>query len=382
MRKIRVLHISPDSIIHGTERHILSLVEYSNRELVENFVVTPENGAMNTELNRLKIKNFTAGRKHGYKSKLSGVLGNDSRNLFRLLREGNYDIVHSHLNSFGGFIGKLAGVKYAVHTRHGVFWSEEDLNNISAPDKYFQRFKSKIFDRTVAIGNYEKKTLIEKFKYPEEKIVKTINGVSIEKILRKTNPGNSKAGLFGTEDLIIGSTGRLERQKGFGYLIEAGELIKDKLEGVKFFIIGSGKEKEKLESHIKSCGLEDIFLILDYKENIIDYVNYFDIMVSTSLWEGLSYSVQEAMALGKPVISFTSANVSGVKELVEDGVTGFLVDYKNPEKLSGKILELIKDKNLRMKMGKASRERINKFFPEWQTAKDMDKLYLDLMISN
>ena len=382
MKKIKVLHISPDSVIHGTERHILALVEYSNRDIVENTVVTPRKGVMNDELDRLNVKNFIAGRKHGYKGKFRGVLSNDSRSLFRLIKEGGYDIVHTHLNSFGGFIGKLAGTKYAVHTRHGVFWSEEELEHISAPDKFFQLFKSKVFDRTVAIGNYEKQTLIEKFKYPESKIIRTINGVNIDKILSGTNSAKSKLDIFGTNDIIAGSTGRLERQKGFHFIIEAANILKNKTPRLKFFIIGSGKEKENLEKLIDEYGLRDKVFLYDYKQNILDYVKCFDMMLSTSLWEGLSYSVQEAMALGKPVISFTAPHVSGVKEIIEDGVSGFLVDYKDSNALAGKIYELFSNDELRINFGKAAQEKIRNCFPEWQTAKDMDKLYIELMISN
>lgn len=382
MKKIKVLHISPDCVIHGTERHILALVEYSDREIVDNTVVTPQKGAMNDELDRLSVKNFTAGRKHGYKGKFSGVLSNDSRSLFRLIKEGGYDIVHTHLNSFGGFIGKLAGTKYAVHTRHGVFWSEEELEGISKPDKYFQLFKAKVFDRTVAIGNYEKQTLIEKFKYPENKIFKTINGVNVDKIKSRTNSAKRKHEMFGTNDIIAGTTGRLERQKGFHFIIEAAKILKDKTPELKFFIIGSGKEKQNLEDLINDYDLKDKVFIFDYKQNVLDYINCFDFMLSTSLWEGLSYSVQEAMALGKPVISFTSSHVSGVKEIIEDGVSGYLVDYKNTEALAGKIYELYSDENLRINFGKAAQDKIKNCFPEWQTARDMDKLYIELMISN
>lgn len=382
MNKIKVLHISPDSVIHGTERHILALVEYSNRDIIENSVVTPQKGAMNDELDRLNVNNYTAGRKHGYKGKFSGVLSNDTRNLFRLIKNGGYDIVHTHLNSFGGFVGKLAGTKYAVHTRHGVFWSEDELEKISNADKYFQLFKSKVFDRTVAIGNYEKQTLIKKFNYPEDKITKTINGVSVDKIISKTDLSKSKKELFGTDGIIAGATGRLERQKGFHFILEAARILKDKTTGLKFVIIGSGKEKENLEKLKIEYGLSDKVIIIDYKESILDYVNCFDIMLSTSLWEGLSYSVQEAMALAKPVISFTSPNVSGVKEIIEDGVTGYLIDYKDSSALANKIILLYEDNEVRKKFGSAAREKIKSSFPEWRTAKDMDKLYIELMISD
>ncbi|MBK9334922.1 MAG: glycosyltransferase [Ignavibacteria bacterium] len=88
-----------------------------------------------------------------------------------MLRKEKFDIVHSHLNSFGGIVGKLAGAPAVVHTRHGVFWSEEELENISVKDKYFQKLKSGIFDASVAIGEYEKNTMVSKLKYNPTKLL-------------------------------------------------------------------------------------------------------------------------------------------------------------------------------------------------------------------
>ena len=123
-------------------------------------------------------------------------------------------------------------------------------------------------------------------------------------------------------------------------------------------------------------GLESKILFLDYKKNILDYVNNFDFMVQTSLWEGLSYAVQEAMALGKPVIALTSPNVSGVKEIIVHGKTGYLIETDYVNELGKHILILSNDANKRTEFGQASIEREMKYFPEWKTARDMEQVYI------
>lgn len=378
MRKIKVLHISPDSVIHGTERHILSILKHSNREEFESFVAMPDDGELNKELSLMKIKTFIAGRKHGYKSKLKGILGRETRKLYNLIKNGKFDIVHTHLNSYGGIAAKLAGAPAIVHTRHGVFWSEEELNNISIAERYFQKLKSKFFDKTIAIGEYEKKTLTDKFNYDEMKIATTINGVDVDEINAKTDKTKTKKELFGTDDIIAGLVVRLEKQKGLDYLLDAVNLIKDKSEGIKFAVIGSGGLKEELIRKRDLLGLKDRILFLDYKKNILDYIYNFDFMILTSLWEGLSYAVQEAMALGKPVIALTSPNVSGVKEIIINGETGFLIDSDHVNELGKHILLLSKDAEKRLIFGRASSERERQFFPEWKTAGDMEKVYFEL----
>ncbi|MEZ4690872.1 MAG: glycosyltransferase [Ignavibacteria bacterium] len=378
MKKIRVLHISPDSVIHGTERHILSILKHSNKKEFEHYVVMPDEGDLKEELAKMNIGTFIAGRKHGYKGKLDGILGKDTMKLFKIIKENKFDIVHSHLNSYGGVVAKLAGAPAVVHTRHGVFWSEDELNNISIPLKYFQKIKSGIFDTTIALGEYEKKTLTEKFNYDDNKIESTINGVDVEEINSKVDRSKTKQELFGTDELIVGLVGRLEKQKGLDYLLDAVNLIKDSTDGIRFVIIGSGSMKEELMEKRDRLGLEEKIIFMDYKKNILDYVNNFDFMVLTSLWEGLSYAVQEAMALGKPVIALTSPNVSGVKEIIVNGETGYLIESDYVNELARHILLLSNDCSKRSEFGKASMEREREHFPEWKTAEDMENVYRNL----
>lgn len=376
---IKVLHISPSGRLYGTERHIFAIVKHSDKGIFQHTVAAPSEGNFTEELNRIGIRHVIAGRPHGYGSKLDGVFGSGARSLLREIRRGRYDIVHTHLNSFGGILGKLGGVKAVIHTRHGVFWSSEQLEGISFSDRNFQKLKSHAFDLTIAIGEYERKTLTEKFGYDASKIRKTINGVDAEEIRKKVNNGLTKEELFGTKSLIAGSVGRLEKQKGFEYLIDAAAVVNPKELGLKFVIIGNGNERSTLLDSVKKKGLEDSFRFIDYKENVLDYVNLFDFYVSTSRWEGLSYSVQEAMALGKPVIALSQKNVSGLGEIIVHGETGFLIEDEFENQLPSMISKLATDTALRRSLGEAAMEREKKYFPESRTAKDMDGYYLEAL---
>lgn len=381
MKKIRIAHISPDSVIYGTERHILSIVKYSDKNIFEHCVITPTEGVLNHELNKFNINTIITGRKPGYKSITQNLISREVLNMYKIFKKEKFDIVHTHLNTYGGFVSKLSGTAINIHTRHGIFWSEDEINKISFVNRKYQKLKSAFFDMTVAIGDYEKKALMNYFGYSERKISKTVNGVNVQGINSSTDLRNTKEKLFGTENIIIGTTGRMERQKGMHYFIEAVNLIKDNCGKMKFVIIGNGSQYNELSDLIIKYGLDDKFILMDYKTNIYDYVRQFDIYVQTSLWEGMSYAVQEAMALGKPVISLTSENVSGVKELIEHGVTGYLIKENFTENLAKYILELATDNSKIKEMGNSGRERELNCFPEWRTAKDMDNLYYNLFIN-
>lgn len=376
--KIRVLHISPDGKLYGTERHILAIAKYSDKDRFEHVVAAPAPGNFTEELDRMGIRKVIAGREHGYRNKFQNVFAESSRRLFKEIRTGGYHIIHAHLNSFGGFIAKLAGAECVVHTRHGVFWTDEELENISASDKLLQKLKSNLFDMTIAIGKYEEDILINTFGYEKAKVRRTINGVSISELDSRVNRSLAKRDLFGADCIIAGAVGRLERQKGFELLIDAVALYDPDPSKIAFFIIGDGSLKDELADYAEIKGVSGKIGFLGYKENVLDYVNNFDINISTSLWEGMSYSVQEAMALGKPTVAAAAKRVSALPEIITDGVTGFLIRENYAEGLASAVKELAEDDELRIQMGRASRLRESEFFPESRTAEDMDSYYLEL----
>ncbi len=376
--RIKILHVSPSGNLYGTERHILSIVKYSDKNKFEHWVVMPERGYFNAVLDSIGIKNIIAGRKPGKKKRLPSLFKNMSyKKLIKLIKSENFDIIHSHLISYGAFAGRLFSKAKIFHTRHGVFWSEEELENITFFDKRFQALKNNFFDITIAIGEYEKKTMMDHLGYSEKKIRLTFNGVTINDITAKIDKSVSKKEIYGTESIVVGAVGRLERQKGFHLFIEAAAEVIKTVNDVKFVIVGDGSLKNHLETQIKKLGLEKNFELISYKENIFDYINNMDIVVQTSLWEGISYSVLEPMALSKPVVALSSPNTSGVKEIIVEGVTGNLIFDDYSKKMSSCLVELIGNRDKSVSMGKMGFDRVNNYFTETRTASDMEKYYLE-----
>jgi glycosyltransferase involved in cell wall biosynthesis len=117
--------------------------------------------------------------------------------------------------------------------------------------------------------------------------------------------------------------------------------------------------------------------LLDYQKNIYDYINSFDLMVSASLWEGIPYVILEAMALGKPVIAFSS-KLSGVREMIEDGESGFLITENYVNALFFKIGELYNNREKLSCVSDGSRKMIGNKFTETAMVSKTDQLYKQL----
>jgi glycosyltransferase involved in cell wall biosynthesis len=111
-------------------------------------------------------------------------------------------------------------------------------------------------------------------------------------------------------------------------------------------------------------------------------MNGFDVLVQTSLWEGISYVVLEAMALNKPVIALTTPNTSGVKEIIVHGDTGYLVEQNYKEDLCKYILEIVTNRDKILRFGDSGRRRVERLFTEERTSDDNHKVYLELMNRN
>lgn len=376
---IKVLHISPSGTLYGTERHILSIIRYADPEKFEHVVVTPTYGNLNELLKELNITYIIAGRKPGYKNNLSTIFElKDFWRLYKTIKSGNYDIIHSHLNFYSCFTAKLAGGKNLIHTRHGIFWSEDELRKIGFVNRYIQKKKSSIADLTIALSEIERNTLIKYFNYPPSKIKKIYNGVSVPNIYSKLNPKINKTGLFHTNKFIAGTVGRFERQKGFDILIEVACKVIDKDKDVVFIIIGSGSQEKQYKIMIHDLNLGNNVFLIGYQKNIFDYINCFDIFIQTSRWEGVPYVILEAMALKKPVVAISHPNVTGISEVVENGESGLLIDGNNIDNMAEIILKLKNNHILKNRLAENSMKRVETLYTEEKMSEDMHNIYQEL----
>ena len=149
--------------------------------------------------------------------------------------------------------------------------------------------------------------------------------------------------------------------KGFPFaLLAIKELIENNI-NVEYRVVGGGKELENLQFSIQRLGLENDVLLLGAKSSaeVIEEVSKADIYLSSSLSEGISNAVLEAMALGVPVVS---TNVGGMKEVVIDNETGKLVNPYSSPAIADAILEIMEDEEKRNLMINNARKMIENEF--------------------
>ena len=157
--------------------------------------------------------------------------------------------------------------------------------------------------------------------------------------------------------VLIGCTGRLVRQKDYASLIHAMTLIKN-LSGDRTFVLllaGDGPDREILEGLVRKLGLEQQVHFLGFVKEIPQFLTALDIYVLPSLWEGLSISLMEAMAAGKPIIT---TNILPNAELIKHQENGLLVNPQSPDQIAYAIKRFTEDHDLRRRCADAAQKKV------------------------
>lgn len=180
-----------------------------------------------------------------------------------------------------------------------------------------------------------------------------------------------------TREKLIVSVGRIIESKAFDVLLEAiAKINKKSLENWKIYIIGEGREKEKLEFMVDKLGLVKTVKFLGLKKNIVDYYKKASIFVSTSRSEGFPNTLSEALSLG--CASVATDCITGPSELIKNEENGFLVEVDNVNQIKDKLELLIEDESLRGTFSRKSIDMSKKYKTE-NIVKEWEK-YIDEII--
>lgn len=158
---------------------------------------------------------------------------------------------------------------------------------------------------------------------------------------------------------IVGAAGRISPEKGFDVLVEAAAIALRLNPEIGYIHFGEGKHGERLQRRITELGLEDRFLLAGFRSDLDRLIPALDLVVIPSFTEGLPNVALEAFASAVPVVGTA---VGGVPEVIEHGISGFLVPPGDPEALARGIIEVLGSEDRRRSMGERGRHRIENHF--------------------
>jgi glycosyltransferase involved in cell wall biosynthesis len=171
---------------------------------------------------------------------------------------------------------------------------------------------------------------------------------------------------------LVGNVAALVPHKGQRHLIEAAALVVRQIPDARFVIAGEGELRATLERQIKEHRLEKHVLLAGFRPDVLSLHKAFDLFVMSSVTEGLGTSLLDAMAAAKPVVATTAG---GIPEVVIDGETGFLVPPRDHEAMAAAIVRLLKDEDLRRRMGAAGLARARTRFSAERMVQETVRVY-------
>ena len=308
------------------------------------------------------------------------------KKLKNIMAEFKPDIVHTHASKAGALGRRAAnslGISVVLHTFHGhVFHS------------YFGTFKTKIYKAIerglaskssgiIAISEIQKKELTQIHNICEESKIKVIPlGFDLSRFNAAKNEfRESTREEFGIleNEVAVAIVGRLVPVKNHLLFINAlGNVIKDLTVPVKVFIVGDGSERSNIEEAVQSLPKSPLLKIklTSWIQDIAKFNAGMDFICLTSNNEGTPVSLIEAQAANIPVIT---TDVGGVRDIVLDGETGFIVPKNDVTSLSDKMRLLIEDENLRKKMSQNGWTFVEHKFHYTTLVKNMEEYYHSLI---
>jgi glycosyltransferase involved in cell wall biosynthesis len=302
----------------------------------------------------------------------------------RILKKIKPDIVHTH-SSKAGIIARTAAfflrVPVIIHSVHGFSFSpwQSFLKRTFylTAEKVISRLTSHfIFVSNDDIGTGKKKKLVK------ENYSLIRSGFPFKKFLSKNPDTTSLRKKLNIEatDFVCGIIAPFKPQKGLFHLLEIAEKVLESRKNKKntvFMITGDGDLREAIEAKLKEKGIIEHFRLPGFVFDIENYIDIFDLGISTALWEGLPQSLVQMRLKKKAVIA---SNIAGNREVIQENKNGFLVDVQDYETFAGKILYLIDEDKERERLAGFTEEDFSPWNADYMV-KEQEKLYVRFLHS-
>jgi len=367
MGKIKVAHLTFDMRIGGTEQVIKNLIENSNPQQFDMSIICIESplGPFADDLlaNGTRITAFS--RSPGF-----------DRNLIKQIRhhikQHHIDILHCHQYTpwvYGSLAAFLTRTK-VIFTEHGRFYPDSS----SWKRKLINPLLHKITAATTSISQATKEALTTYENLPAKDIQVIYNGISplvtdeaqVKKLRKSLN--------IGEQTLCLGTVARLDPIKNHPMMLKAFKQVIDQGIDAKLLIVGDGEMRPIIEELIKDLSITDNVIMSGYQAKPQHHLGLMDIYLLSSLSEGTSMTLLEAMSIGKPCVV---TDAGGNPEIIKQGINGFVTLNDDANAFAEAIIKISSDEDKKNKMSTQSQHRFNKYFSAESMVDQFTHVYIN-----
>lgn len=338
------------SPIGGAEKQILAFCQKINRERFELIVGCLSGpGRLLGEIAKLGIKTIRFDVRRIYD--LNGIKKGIKFSGF--LKKEKIDILmtyHFGSDMWGSIFAVLAGVPIIISNRRDAGFWKKPVHKIAY--RLINRFIRKI----IVVSKAIKETVLTQEKVSESAIELIYNGIDGERFSTDKDVLSKKQELgLPPQAFIIGCVGNIRPIKGHLYLVDAARTVLDTFSNTHFLFIGRNKARERLKQRVADLGLANNIHLLGMRNDIPELLAICDICVLPSLSEGLSNSLLEYMAAGKPIVA---TDAGGNPELIQHNANGLLAKKADAKDLAEKILHLLRNADEASRLALKAKETV------------------------
>jgi glycosyltransferase involved in cell wall biosynthesis len=365
MSKKNILHVIHSLDVGGAERLVCDIAKGTVKDIFNVMICCLDRvGALGEELQLEGFRVMSLERKPGIDWKMVSELR-------KIIGEYAVDIVHAHQYTsffYSSLARNINERPHIIFTEHGRFFPDRKSTKRYIFNPILQRFASEI----IAISEATKEAMVKNDNFPKKRIKVLYNGVKFNSKITDRNLKRRELNIS-EEDFVIATAARLDSIKNYSMLIRMMKRLSVSASDIKLLIAGSGSEYEKLAGEIDAFNLSGHVRLLGHRRDVPDIFQASDLFVLSSLSEGTSVTLLEAMYSGLPAVV---TNVGGNPEVVENGVTGLLVNSDDDEDMAEKALIFYNDRSKLKGFGEAARMRAQRLFSFETMMKNYEDLYL------
>ena len=360
-----IVHLVDSLAMGGMERLVVDLAIHQKRLGHHTGVIClVQAGRLADEVKKAGIAVTVLGKRPGPDLKAM-------RHLVTLMRLEKVEVLHTHnpsANFYGAPAAKWAGARMVINTRHG-------MGDFPYNRKREGLYRLSLFftDKVVCVCERARMNFTAMGTIPKSKSKVVYNGIDLTRfratgsqpVVKRNGLGLSEAGL------VIGCVARLEPAKDIATLLRAFALVLSTHPNARLVVVGDGSEGVRLRTLSHSLGLSGMVTFLGARDDVPELLKYFDVFVLPSLSEGLSLTLIEAMASGKPVVA---TDVGGNPEVVSDNETGLLCPPGRPDAMADRLGQVLDRADLRLRMGQRGAARAESLFSLGKMAEQYERI--------
>lgn len=304
------------------------------------------------------------------------------RDFVRLLREIKPDVVHTHSGK-AGVLGRAAAAKLGipvVHTIHGPSFYRGQGRVAYNVYLAAERWAGRRTDRFISVCDAMTDQYVAAGVASRDRYVTVYSGMEVEPFLHPPRPRDEvrRELRIPPDAVVVGKVARLFHLKGHEFVLAAAPKLVERHPNLVFLFVGDGLLRAEYERQIAAMGLTDHFRFagLVPPENVPELIHAMDIVVHTSLREGLARVLPQGLIAGKPVVSY---DVDGAREVCVTGETGFLLPPESVDELIEAVSALAGDPGMRRRMGETGRARCSEPFRHQTMTRRIREVYAEVL---